>query len=301
MFNLLILLSALRSLLKWDKDGNATLFIWKAGEPLFPEWKTLEFLNEQRSVRTLASWQALYLQRPIVSGGGVIPINKFKQVTRFGKEDVKNSVRYWDKAATADGDGAYTAGVLMHQMMDGSWLISHIARGHWSVFEREQIIKTLAKADKSQFKSYEVLVEQEPGSGGKESAEATIRNLAGFRVSADRPTGDKKTRAEPWVAQVQAGNVSLLLGEWTQAFLDECEQWPDSKHKDQVDAAAGALLARILAQSEAGNVFWQARAAAEAELELVRGSSRIGGDSYAQGLLPSGVVDRYKALLRFRP
>jgi hypothetical protein len=59
----------------WDKDGNATLIIWKAGEPLFPEWKTLEFLNEQRSVRTLASWQALYLQRPIVSGGGVIPIN----------------------------------------------------------------------------------------------------------------------------------------------------------------------------------------------------------------------------------
>ena len=31
-----------------------------------------------------------------------------------------------------------------------------------------------------------------------------------------------------------------------------------------------AVLARILAQSEAGNVFWQARAAAEAELELVR-------------------------------
>jgi hypothetical protein len=33
----------------------------------------------------------------------------------------------------------------------------------------------------------------------------------------------------------------LLLGEWTQAFLDECEQWPDSKHKDQIDATAGAF------------------------------------------------------------
>jgi hypothetical protein len=30
------------------------------------------------------------------------------------------------------------------------------------------------------------------------------------------------------------------------------------------------VLARILVQSEPGNVFWQARAAAEAELELVR-------------------------------
>jgi hypothetical protein len=47
-------------------------------------------------MRSLASWQAMYLQRPIVSGGGVIPINKFKQIARFGQEDVKNSVRYWE-------------------------------------------------------------------------------------------------------------------------------------------------------------------------------------------------------------
>jgi hypothetical protein len=36
-----------------------------------------------------------------------------------------------------------------------------------------------------------------------------------------------------------------------------------------------AVLARILAQSEAGNVFGQARAAAEAELELVRARAVI--------------------------
>ena len=35
-----------------------------------------------------------------------------------------------------------------------------------------------------------VWLEQEPGSGGKESAEASIRNLAGFTVHADRVTGD---------------------------------------------------------------------------------------------------------------
>jgi hypothetical protein len=35
------------------------------------------------------------------------------------------------------------------------------------------------------------------------------------------------------------------------------------------------VLARILAQSEAGNVFGQARAAAEAELELVRARAVI--------------------------
>ena len=37
--------------------------------------------------------------------------------------------------------------------------------------------------------AYEVGVEQEPGSGGKESAESTIGNLRGFKVYADKVTG----------------------------------------------------------------------------------------------------------------
>jgi len=40
--------------------------------------------------------------------------------------------------------------------------------------------------------------------------------------------------------------------------------------RDKTQRRQIELLARILAQSEAGNVFGQARAAAEAELELVR-------------------------------
>jgi hypothetical protein len=47
----------------------------------------------------------------------------------------------------------------------------------------------------------------------KESAEDTIRNLAGFCVSADKVTGSKEVRADPFAAQVQAGNVHLIAGQ----------------------------------------------------------------------------------------
>jgi hypothetical protein len=47
-----------------------------------------------------------------------------------------------------------------------------------------------------------VYVEQEPGSGGKESAEATVRMLKGHRAYCDRVTGSKETRAEPFAAAV---------------------------------------------------------------------------------------------------
>ena len=114
-------------------------------------------------------------------------------------------------------------------------------RGRWSALDRERCIKACADADSKACMSYEVWVEQEPGSGGNESAENTIRNLAGKRVHADKVTGSKRVRTEPFAAQVQGGNVSLLAGGCVSAFRDECEAWPNGKYKDQVDAASGAF------------------------------------------------------------
>lgn len=41
----------------------------KAGEPLFPELKSLEFLLSRKKLFTTESWEALYQQNPIVIGG----------------------------------------------------------------------------------------------------------------------------------------------------------------------------------------------------------------------------------------
>ena len=88
-----------------------------------------------------------------------------------------------------------------------------------------------------------MVIEVEPGSGGKESAEATIRNLAGHACIGDKPGAgrSKELRAEPFAAQVQGGNVYLHAGPWVQDFLDEAESFPNSPHLDQVDAAAMAF------------------------------------------------------------
>ena len=42
-------------------------------------------------------------------------------------------------------------------------------------------------------------------------------------------------------AQVNAGNVRLLRGEWNRAFIEELRQFPTGKHDDQVDAVADAF------------------------------------------------------------
>jgi predicted phage terminase large subunit-like protein len=68
-----------------------------------------------------------------------------------------------------------------------------------------------------------------------------VRHLAGYRAYADKVTGHKEVRAEPFAAQVQGGNVHLVAGEWVSAYLDELEVFPSGKWKDQVDASSGAF------------------------------------------------------------
>lgn len=215
------------------------------GDPLFPELKSLDFLLEQKARRTEQSWQSLYQQNPIVKGGSLFPVERLQVVDHPPtKAEIAASVRYWDKAGTADG-GSYTAGVLMHRIKDGRFVVEDVVRGQWAATDREKRIRATAEMDGY---GVHVWVEQEPGSGGKESAEATIRNLRGYKVNADRVTGDKAYRADPYAAQVQGGNVQLVRGDWNRAFVSEHEVFPNGAYKDQVDAAAGAF-AKLVEQS----------------------------------------------------
>lgn len=178
-------------------------------------------------------------QNPIPLGGGMFKTDKIPYLTHPPDPlHITETVRYWDKAATEGGQGAFTAGVKMCKMRDGTYVVLDVKRGRWSTDDRERIIRQCAEADGSRCK---VAVEQEPGSGGKESAEATLKNLAGFVASKDRPTGSKVYRADPYSVQVNQGNVKLLTGTWNKDYTDELENFPNSTYKDQTDASSGAF------------------------------------------------------------
>ena len=126
----------------------------------------------------------------------------------------------------------------MSKLTDNRWIVEDVKRGRWGTHEREKIIQETAMADGSQV---EIWIEQEPGSGGKESAEGTIRNLVGFVVHAERPTGNKAFRADPYSVQVNNGAFMILTGMWNREFIEEHRFFPFSTYKDQVDSAAGAF------------------------------------------------------------
>lgn len=178
-------------------------------------------------------------QDPTPPGGGMFKVDFFMIViVPPPRNQYIKTVRYWDKAATAGGNGAFTAGVKMSQLTNKRWIVEDVKRGRWATNEREKIIRATAEADGS---DVEIWIEQEPGSGGKDSVSGTTRNLAGFVCRSERPTGDKAFRADPYSVQVNDGAFLILAGMWNRDFIEEHRFFPYSTYKDQVDASSGAF------------------------------------------------------------
>jgi predicted phage terminase large subunit-like protein len=194
-----------------------------------------EILEEVEASIGEFAYACQFLQTPIPRTGGMFKTERI--VTDTPSKKLVQVIRYWDKAASHDA-GCYTAGVKMAKDVTGRFWVLDVVRGRWSSDRREEIIQSTAELDG---RGVEIGIEQEGGSGGKESAEGTIRRLAGFRVRADRPVGDKVLRADPFSVQVNSGNVSMVQGEWNSAYTGELQYFPASKYKDQVDASSGAF------------------------------------------------------------
>lgn len=219
-----------RTPLGWEDPRRAP------GELLHPSRLSHAALAIEKAAQGARAYAAQYQQRPAPAEGALFRWQRIGTVP-VAPLLVGRPVRYWDKAGTEGGTGARTAGVKLGFDRLGTCYILDVVKGRWSAGQREDVIRATAERDGAETV---VGIEQEPGSGGKESAEATIRNLAGFRVFADRVTGDKVTRAEPLAAQVEAGQVKLVAGGWNDEFLAELAAFPFGQTKDQVDAAAGA-------------------------------------------------------------
>ena len=225
----------------------AQFYIDELLDPKRISWKVLKDLEADLGQYGYAGQIG---QDPTPPGGGMFKVDHIITVNEMPKANIIiKTVRAWDKAGTADG-GAFTAGVKMSQLLGDKWIIEDVKRGRWSSNEREAVIRATAEADGPRV---EVWVEQEPGSGGKESAEGTIRNLAGFVVRADRPTGDKVARADPFSVQVNNNGVMMLRADWNRVFTEELRFFPFSTYKDQTDAAALAFN-KLVSKREARRI-----------------------------------------------
>jgi predicted phage terminase large subunit-like protein len=209
------------------------------GEVLCPEMLSKAEMLKIRATMQEYYFQALYQQQPYAKEGQRYKREWFSTVSKLPEGvTIEHIVRLYDKANSTHGD--YTVGVLMAYCSDGYFYILDVARGQWTSYERDRKMLETAGQDRAQYGAVATWHQQDPGSAGKDSAEATNRLLMGFPAFFEPVTGDKETRSEPLESALQGGLVFLTQAAWNEAFISECVAFPRGQHDDQVDAAASA-------------------------------------------------------------
>lgn len=204
------------------------------GEALCPERYPAQKLRKIENRIGGYYFGALYQQRPTCREGSFFHVGQFKYLD--SRPAGLRLCRAWDFAATRDA-GDWTAGVLLGT--DGErWYVCDVVRGRWDTDARNQMVKATAEKDG---KLVRIRGAEDPGSAGKDAGLAFIRMLAGWPVRMVRVSGPKDVRADPFSAQVNAGNVTLVRGAWNTAFVEELRQFPMGAHDDAVDAVADSF------------------------------------------------------------
>ena len=203
------------------------------------------YLSNLKAVTIVERERLLYGNWKIKAAKGLyFPRSALPELLDEVPKDVKTWVRGWDLAGTdtdEGGDPAYTASVLLGKRKDGRYVIADATNNRLKAEKVRALVKQCAVTDKAKHKRVKIRMSQDPGQAGKEQAQSYIKMLSGFSVVAVKESGSKESRAEPFAAQWQAGNVDVVAGPWTETLLAQYEAFPESKFKDLVDAGSNAF------------------------------------------------------------
>lgn len=216
------------------------------GELLFPERFPPSEIERLKRAKGSYAYSGQYQQRPAPRSGGMFQRGDFEIVDAV-PAGVRRC-RAWDFAATQPKPGKqpdWTVGLRM-AWHNGIFYVEDVRRDRWSPGDVEKNLKATASQDGIDVR---IRIPEDPGAAGKADVATKLKLLAGYDVTAVRPTGEKSVRAKPASAQAEAGNVKLVRGAWNDAFLDEVCSFPNAQHDDQVDAFADALNELALGSS----------------------------------------------------
>jgi phage terminase large subunit-like protein len=109
-------------------------------------------------------------------------------------------VRAWDLASSVKGD--FTVGLLLGRAYDDAYenrfIVLDIVRFRGPPEEVRATVRTVAAADGYGVK---IWIPRDPAQAGTDQADSYIRMLSGYRVEAERMSGDKATRADAAASQ----------------------------------------------------------------------------------------------------
>jgi predicted phage terminase large subunit-like protein len=213
----------------------------KAGDPLFPEHKSLDFLMRQKTTQHISSWEALYQQNPITIGGGIFKDEWWQYYDLL--PDLTERNIYADTAQKTKQQNDYTVFECWGKSRQGKAVLVDMVRGKWEAPE----LLVQARAFWAKHKAATT------GLTGtlrafkvedKVSGTGLIQTLKreGLPMVAIQRNVDKISRALDASPMVESGNVLLPRNApWLSDLLAEASAFPNGTHDDILDPMFDAI------------------------------------------------------------
>jgi predicted phage terminase large subunit-like protein len=232
----------------------------KSSQALWPSRFNRAILLAVKKALGSYDWESQYQGHPKPPAGSKIMREWFKIIA---PDEVKKDlrwVRYWDLAISTKEGSSYTASGRLAFDGDGNLYIAAMIRGRWEWPQQRRVIKTTMLAEKA----LGVIHGVEKALHGTAAVQDLRRDktLKGVAFKGVEVLVDKLTRALPWIAIAEGGQVYLVAGPWVPDFLDEAAAFTgkNDKYNDQIDTVSGgvALLDQYGDKLQAGkNPFYK--------------------------------------------
>lgn len=232
-----------------DEDEEHRL----AGDALFPELKSREFLLERKSVMDAASWMSLYQQSPIVLGGEIIksewfgdrytivPHLKYRGIFADTAQKTKEHNDYSVFQCWGCGEDGR---IYLLDMIRGKWEAPELKRRALAFWEKHN-----AETDRFAGQLRQLAIEDKASGTGLIQ---DIRMSGSIPVVGIARTTDKLSRVMDVVSYIEAGLVRLPNAPWVSDFLAECEAFTADDthaHDDQIDPMVDAINNMLVRKS----------------------------------------------------
>ena len=205
--------------------------------PLCPEFRSLEFYLEQKSLSSAYWWAALYQQNPQALGGNVF---KSAGLRFYAPKDLPakfDKVILTVDAAFRDTDGSdFVAGLVLGKRGANTYILD-------TFHDRLSFSNTVSAIIdiRNRWASISTVLIEAKANG--DAIIDTLKGLVPGIIGVD-PDGSKLARAHSVTWVWEAGNIFLpyeQITPWVRGFISELTMFPASAHDDYVDAFSQGL------------------------------------------------------------
>ena len=231
-----------------DKDGNDDWevidfpAILPSGNPLWPEFWSIEELHALQSELPASKWNAQYQQSPTSEQGAIVKREWWKEWTAEDPPKCEFVIQSWDTAFTKNERSDYSActtwGVfyLNENQNDANVILL-------DAFKRRMEFPELKEKAFNHYKEWEpdaFIVE------AKASGAPLIYELRAMGIPVQEFTpsrgNDKMVRINSVSDLFASGKVWAPATRWADELMEEMAAFPNSDHDDLVDSSTQALI-----------------------------------------------------------